>query len=66
MTYRIFKHGIEYSPRLGLEGPFHYPNGRVLYYDVKAGEYWDPRTDWFVPSEEVADLQRSIFDVVRS
>jgi hypothetical protein len=61
MTYRVFKHNQEYGPRKGLEGPFHYPNGRVLYYDTKAGEYWDPRTDWFVPAEEVAELQNSIF-----
>lgn len=66
MTYRVFQHGTEYLPRRGLEGPFHYPNGRVLYYDARAGEYWDPRTDFFVPQDEVADLQRSIFDLVRS
>ena len=50
--------------RHGLEGPFRYPNGRVLYYDPRAGEYWDPRTDFFVDREEVADLQQSIFDAV--
>ena len=62
MTYRVFKHNQAYGPRPGLEGPFHYPNGRVLYYDNKAGEYWDPRTDFYVPIDEVADLQQSIFD----
>lgn len=65
MSYRVFKHGNEYSPRPGLEGPFHYPNGQVLYYDPRAGEYWDPRTDFFVDHEDVARLQQSIFDVVR-
>lgn len=64
MGYRVFKHGTEYGARPGLEGPFHYPNGRVLYYDPKAGEHWDPRTDFFVPRDEVADLQQSIFDRV--
>jgi hypothetical protein len=62
MTYRVFQHNQAYGPRPGLEGPFHYPNGRVLYYDNKAGEYWDPRTDFYVPIDEVADLQQSIFD----
>ena len=62
MTYRVFKHNQEYGPRKGLEGPLHYPNGRVLYYDPKCGEYWDPRTDFYVPRDEVADLQQSIFD----
>jgi hypothetical protein len=55
----------DYGPRKGLEGPFQYPNGRVLYYDPKEGEYWDPRTDFYVPHDELADLQRSIFDLMR-
>ena len=62
MAYTVFKHNTMYETRAGLEGPFHYPNGRVLYYDPKAGEYWDPRTDWFVPPDEVAVLQQTIFD----
>ena len=62
MAYHVFKHNQAYGPRPGLEGPFHYPNGRVLYYDNKAGEYWDPRTDFYVPRDEVAELQQSIFD----
>ena len=65
MSYRVFKHGTEYTARPGLEGPFHYPNGQVLYYDPQAGEYWDPRTDFFVDHSEVARLQDSIFDIVR-
>jgi hypothetical protein len=54
-----------YGPRKGLEGPFHYPNGRVLYYDPRAGQYWDPRTDFYVDREEVADLQNSMFSLIR-
>lgn len=65
MGYRIFQRDPNFGPRRGLEGPFHYPNGRVLYYDAREGSYWDPRTDFFVPHDEVADLQRSIFDLVR-
>jgi hypothetical protein len=65
MAYTVFKHNQEYGPRAGLEGPFHYPNGRVLYYDAKAGEYWDPRTDFYVPNKDVAQLQQSIFDAIR-
>ena len=64
MSYRVFKHNQAYGPRPGLEGPFHYPNGRVLYYDHKCGEYWDPRTDFYVPRDEVAELQQSIFDKI--
>ena len=62
MSYRVFKHNQEYGPRKGLDGPFHYPNGRVLYYDTKAGEYWDPRTDWYVPGDEVSELQIKTVD----
>ena len=65
MSYTVFQHSKEYGPRKGLEGPFHYPNGEVLYYDAKAGEYWDPRTDFYVPNDEVHRLQNSIFDLVR-
>ena len=65
MSYTVFKHSKEYGPRKGFEGPFHYPNGQVLYYDPKAGEYWDPRTDFYVANDEVHRLQNSIFDLVR-
>jgi hypothetical protein len=66
MAYHVFQHNKEYGPRKDLEGPFHYPNGRVLYYDTRAGEYWDPCTDFYVPGDEVAELQQSIFDRVRA
>lgn len=46
-----------YSARKGLEGPFHYPNGQVLYYDPKEGAYYDPSTDFYVSDEDVAGLQ---------
>lgn len=62
MSYIVFKHNTKYEPRAGLEGPFHYPNGRVLYYDAKAGDYWDPTTDFYVERDDVALLQQSIID----
>ncbi len=64
MSYVVFKNAKEYGPRKGLEGPFHYPNGQVLYYDPKAGEYYDPTTDFYVPNEDVAELQQSILDLL--
>lgn len=42
----------KYGPRKGLEGPFNF-SGRVLYYDVKEGMYYDPTTDFYV---EQADM----------
>jgi len=65
MSYYVFKHNKEFGPRKGLEGPFHYPNGQVLYYDPKQGEYYDPLTDFYVPYEDVAQLQNLIFDALR-
>jgi hypothetical protein len=65
MGYTVFERDVNYGPRNGLEGPFHYPNGQVLYYDPKAGEYWDPTTDFYVPNEDVARLQQTIFDSIR-
>lgn len=61
MAYTVFKHSKEFGSRKGLEGPFHYPNGRVLYYDAKEGEYYDPLTDFYVDRDEVAELQGQIF-----
>lgn len=55
-----------YTARKGLEGPFQYPNGRVLYYDPKEGQYWDPRTDFYVPNDEVSELQNSVFGMVKN
>ncbi|NBS94165.1 MAG: hypothetical protein EBS49_07070 [Verrucomicrobia bacterium] len=40
-----------YEPRQGLEGPFNF-NGRVLYYDPRAGKYYDPRTDFYLSYNE--------------
>jgi hypothetical protein len=64
MSYVVFKNAKEYGARKGLEGPFVYPNGQVLYYDPREGEYYDPTTDFYVPRDEVAELQNLIFKVL--
>ena len=65
MGYRILgQREGKFGPRKGLEGPFYYPSGAVLYYDPKAGQYWDPTTDFYVESEVVANFQREIFNIV--
>lgn len=53
-----------FGPRKGLEGPFIYGNGRVLYYDPKAGQYWDPKTDFYVEYEEVNQLQNELLRMI--
>ena len=62
MAYTVFQHDPNFSPRAGLEGPFHYPSGAVLYYDIQAGEYYDPRTDFYVSNEDVVVLKQQIVD----
>ena len=65
MGYRVLsKREGKFGPRKGLEGPFYYPSGAVLYYDPKAGQYWDPTTDFYVENEVVASFQREIFNIV--
>jgi len=64
MSYIRFNHDPKWGPRKGLEGPFHYPSGAVLYYDPKAGEYYDPTTDFYVPHEDVEELKNQIFGVL--
>jgi hypothetical protein len=65
MSYVVFEHNKEFGPRKGLEGPFHYPNGQVLYYDNKEGQYYDPLTDLYVPDEDVHQLQNLIFEALK-
>jgi len=49
----------KYGPRKGLEGPFNFV-GRVLYYDPKAGQYYDPTTDFYVEQEEMDFLNSEL------
>jgi hypothetical protein len=53
-----------HAARPGLEGPFAYPNGRVLYYDPREGQYWDPRTDFYVDHDEVSELHQMMMTVM--
>lgn len=49
-----------FGPRKGLEGPFVFANGRVLYYDAREGAYYDPRTDFYVERDEVNSLHNDL------
>ena len=61
-TEDVFK---GYGSRKGLEGPFVYPNGHILYYDSPAGQYWDPKTDFYMSNEDMDNLNRQVFDMIR-
>jgi hypothetical protein len=65
MAYTVLgERDTKWQPRRGLEGPFFYANGRVLYYDPKEGQYYDPLTDYYVDQEEMnllhAELTRML------
>jgi hypothetical protein len=51
----------KYGPRKGLEGPFNF-SGRVLYYDNKAGQYYDPATDFYVEQAEMDEINTRFFE----
>jgi hypothetical protein len=51
----------QYSTRPGLEGPFNF-SGRVLYYDVQEGKYWDPRTDFYVEQAEMDAINNQFME----
>lgn len=66
MGYRVLgERDVKWQPRKGLEGPFFYANGKVLYYDPHAGEYWDPTTDFYMSREEMDALHNMTLDVFR-
>ena len=51
----------KYGPRKGLEGPFNF-SGRVLYYDNKEGQYYDPATDFYVEQVEMDAINTRFFE----
>jgi hypothetical protein len=54
----------QFTKRKGLEGPYNYPDGSVLYFDPEIREYWDPTTDFYVPDDVVAMLKNQFFDIL--
>ena len=66
MSYVVFNHNKEYGARQGLEGPFHYPSGKVLYYDPVEGKYYDPTTDFYLEHDEASIYLNEVFDILRN
>ena len=48
----------EYSAREGLEGPFKFASGKVLYYDPMEGKYYDAGSDIYIGNNE---MMRHVF-----
>ena len=64
MGYRILGQREEkFQPRKGLEGPFDF-SGRILYYDVKQGQYYDPTTDFYVDREEMDFINQRLTELL--
>ena len=55
---------VKYGQRKGLEGPFNY-SGRVLYYDVKEGQYYDPSSDFYLEQSEMDMINNRLVDILR-
>jgi hypothetical protein len=61
MGFRVLgQRDSRFQPIKGLEGPYYFANGRVLYYDPKQGEYYDSTTDFYVSREEVDQLHTEL------
>jgi len=54
----------KYGPRAGLEGPFNF-SGRVLYYDAREGQYYDPLTDFYVEQGEMDAIHNRLMNTLR-
>ena len=62
MAFVVLPNALDkFGPRKGLEGPFNF-SGRVLYYDNKEGQYYDPRTDFYVEQEEMDEINRAFME----
>lgn len=62
MGYRILRPREEkWQSRKGLEGPFFFSD-RVLYYDPKEGQYWDPTTDFYMSQEEMNEIHGRLLE----
>ena len=71
MGYRVIADSFQmdmmrqkYGPRKGLEGPFNF-SGRVLYYDPKEGQYYDPTTDFYVEQSEMDMIHNQLIDKLK-
>ena len=54
----------KYPKRDGLEGPFRYRTGAILYYDPKEQKYYDSGRDMYLDSEEAMEVMGVMEDMV--
>lgn len=46
----------EYPPIKGMEGPFRYRSGHILYYDPKEGKYYDRKSDMYLSNRDAEKI----------
>ena len=63
--YQMDEMREKYGPRRGLEGPFNF-TGRVLYYDPREGQYYDPKTDFYVEQAEMDLVHQRLTDLLKA
>ena len=54
----------KYQERDGLEGPIPTRSGKVLYYDPKAGKYYDPDSDIYLSYDDWKQYDESMVESV--
>ena len=57
--YQMDATPTKYGPRKGLERPFNF-SGRALYYANIEGQYYDPRTDFYVDQSEMNEIHANL------
>ncbi len=62
--YQMDEMSEKYDPRKGLEGPFNF-TGRVLYYDPREGQYYDPKTDFYLEQAEMDLVHQRLTDLLK-
>ena len=65
MSFRILTNSdTKWKPRKGLDGPFFFLNGLVLYFDKREKQYYNPVSDFYVDDNVVEELQQQMFDTI--
>ena len=54
----------EHKEITGFEGPLYF-SGRVLYWDIKHGLYYDPETDLYLSQQQADNLTRTFGDIIQ-
>ena len=55
----------KYQERDGLEGPIMTKSGKVVYYDPKEGNYYDPDKDMYITYNEWKALDEGVWDAAK-